>query len=48
MNKHFYHHKWCGKCGGMTVHDKGICTRCLDKDSIKKEPKEKEPHSQKP
>ena len=29
MNKHFYHHKWCGKCGGMTVHDKGICTRCV-------------------
>lgn len=25
---HFYHHCWCGICGGYTVHDSGICTRC--------------------
>ena len=35
----FYHHKWCGTCGGMTVHDAGTCTRCqTDNDSITSEP----------
>jgi len=28
MREHYYHHFFCVRCQGYTVHDAGTCTRC--------------------